>query len=107
MQTKNLELCNKVNIDRFKFDNRDNWQKYLSKLTKLSGLAAQIQSWVVAAILAGIASYLGIGIFPNVSVFAVLVYGLLIGLVSNGVFEIPITKTLLVWIKARFTPVAE
>ena len=78
--------------------------EYLSKLTKFNGFAAQVQSWVVSVVLAAFASYLGIGIFPHVSLFAILLYGLLIGLVANGVFEIPFTKTVLTWIKARFAP---
>lgn len=75
--------------------------EYLSKLTKFEGFWAQAQSWAVSVVLAGIASYLGIGIFTNITVFAVLLYGLLVGLVANGFFEIPYTKTVLVWIRAR------
>ena len=76
--------------------------EYLSKLTKAGGFWAQFQSWAVSVVLAGVASYLGLGIFPNVSLLAILLYGLLVGLVANGVFEIPYTKTVLTWIKARF-----
>ena len=75
--------------------------EFLSRLTKLDGVWAQVQSWCVSVVLAAIVGYLGIGIFPIVSWFSTLVYGLLIGLVANGIFEIPITKTILEWLKAR------
>ena len=75
--------------------------EYLSKLTKVGGFWAQFQSWAVSVVLAGIASYVGIGIFANVTLFSVLLYGLLIGLVANGIFDIPFSKTVLEWIKAR------
>lgn len=74
--------------------------EYLSKLTKLNGFAAQVQSWVVSIILASIANVLGLG-FGNVNLFTDLLCGLLVGLVANGTFNIPLTKTILTWIKAR------
>ena len=81
--------------------------EYLSKLTKAGGFWAQFQSWALGVILAWIASYVGIGIFTNVTLFSVLLYGLLIGLVANGIFDIPFSKTVLEWIKARIVkPVA-
>ena len=75
--------------------------EYLSRLTNFSGFVAQVQSWAVSVLIASIASYLGIGIFPNVSFLSTALYGLLVGLVANGIFEIPFTKTVLTWIKAR------
>ena len=76
--------------------------EYLSKLTKAGGTWAQIQSWVIAIILAWFTSFLGLGIFPNLTWISVILYGFLVGLVANGIFDIPITKTVLEWIKARF-----
>lgn len=75
--------------------------EYLSLLTKVAGFMAQFQSWAVSVVVALLASYLGIGIFPSFTLLAVLLYGFGIGLVANGVFDIPLTKTILEWIKAR------
>ena len=75
--------------------------EYLSRLTKVDDFWAQFQSWVVAIIVAGLASYLGIGAFPSESWFATILYGLLIGFSANGLFDIPITKTFLEWLRAR------
>jgi len=75
--------------------------EYLSRLTKVDGTWAQVQSWIISVGIAMLAGYLGIGIFPLVSWVSTGLYGLLIGLVANGVFNIPITKTVLSWIKAR------
>jgi len=75
--------------------------EYLTKLTKFDGIAAQVQSWVVSILFAWVATYLGISIFPDATLFAIILYGLLIGLVANGIFNIPFTKTVLSWIKAR------
>jgi len=73
----------------------------LTKLTKVGGFWAQFQSWAVSVVVALLASYLGLGIFPTFSFLAVVLYGFGIGLVANGVFDIPLTKTILEWLRAR------
>ena len=55
--------------------------EYLTKLTKAEGTWAQVQAWGISIVLAWLASFLGIGIFPNVSIISVILYGFLVGLV--------------------------
>lgn len=74
--------------------------EYLSRLTKADGFWAQFQTWVVAFIVALIANVLGLG-FGSASWFTDALLGVFIGLVANGIFNIPFTQTVLVWIKAR------
>lgn len=74
--------------------------EYLSKFTKVEGFSAQIQSWVVAIVVAFIANMLGYG-FESISLFTDLLNGLFVGLVANGLFDIPLIKSTLTWIHAR------
>jgi hypothetical protein len=73
----------------------------LTKLTKVANFWAQFQSWAVSVVVAALASYLGVGIFPTFSALAVVLYGFGIGLVANGIFDIPLTRTILEWIRVK------
>lgn len=80
--------------------------EYLSKLTKAEGFLAQLESWVVSVALVFVASFLGISVFATLGTLPLIVYGVLIGFVSNGLFDIPWVKAILDLIKARIKPVA-
>ena len=71
------------------------------KFTKATGTWAQIQSWAVAVIIGIFCSWLGFGIFQGVSIVGGILYGVLIGLISNGIFDMALVKKLLEMIKLR------
>lgn len=74
-----------------------------TKFTKAEGTWAQIQSWAVSVIIGVFCSWLGFGIFNEVSTVGGVLYGVLIGLISNGIFDMALVKKLLEMIKIRVT----
>ena len=75
--------------------------EYLSKLTKVIGTWAKIQSWVVAIVLGFVANALGWG-FGEVSLFTNILGGFVVGIFANGVFDLAIVQKFLALIKARY-----
>ncbi len=69
--------------------------------TKASGTWAQIQSWAVSVVIGISCSWLGFGIFKDVSIMGGILYGVLIGLISNGIFDMALVKKILEMIKLR------
>jgi hypothetical protein len=70
--------------------------EYITKYTKVDGTLAQIQSWVVAILLGIFCAWLNFGIFDGVDTKGGVLYGILIGLISNGIFDIKLIKELLI-----------
>lgn len=80
--------------------------EYLTKYTKVEGTLAQIQSWVVAIILGIFCAWLNFGIFNGVDTKGGVLYGILIGLISNGIFDIKLIRELLIKIGIKdVTPI--
>lgn len=55
----------------------------------------QLVSWVVSFALAGAGWLLELGMFIGVEWYWAIIYGAAAGLVANGVFDIPLVKSLL------------
>jgi len=75
--------------------------EYLSKFTKVSGGWARAQSWVVAIIIGFIANALGFG-FGNLSLFASILCGIMVGIFANGVFSLELVKAFLTKFKVGY-----
>ena len=75
--------------------------EYASKYTKVKGTLAQIQSWVISILLGIFCAWLNFGIFNGVDTKGGILYGVLIGLISNGIFDMSFVKQLLTMIGAR------
>jgi hypothetical protein len=74
---------------------------YLTKLTKVGGTWAQVQAWVVSIALGFVAGYFGISIYAGLSWVPTVVWGMFVGLIANGLFDLSIIKKFLVAIKAK------
>jgi hypothetical protein len=70
--------------------------EYITKYTKVSGSLAQIQAWIIAVLLGIFCAWLNFGIFDGVDTKGGVLYGILIGLISNGIFDIKLIKELLI-----------
>lgn len=75
--------------------------EYVSKYTKVSGTLSQIQSWVISIVIGVICAWLDFGIFDGTTTKGGVLYGVLIGLISNGIFDMSFVKTILEKIGAR------
>lgn len=75
--------------------------EWITKYTKVEGSWAQVQSWVVSVLLGVFCSWLGFGIFNGTSTMGGVLYGVLIGLISNGIFDMNLVKRILEMVKIR------
>ena len=75
--------------------------EWVSKFTKAKGTMAQIQSWAVSVTIGIFCSWLEFGIFNDVSTKGGILYGILIGLISNGIFDISLVKRVLEMVRLR------
>lgn len=75
--------------------------EYASKYTKVSGTLAQIQSWAISIIIGVFCAWLDFGIFDGTTTKGGVLYGILIGLISNGIFDMSFVKKILEMIGAR------
>lgn len=77
-----------------------------NKLLNLSGFAAQATSWVVAEVVIFVGYFAGFsGVLDNVeSLVLVAGYGLALGLVSNGIFSVPVVQSILEFVRLRLAP---
>jgi uncharacterized membrane protein YeaQ/YmgE (transglycosylase-associated protein family) len=75
--------------------------EYASKYTKVKGTLSQIQSWVISILIGIFCAWLNFGIFNGVDTKGGILYGILIGLISNGIFDMSFVKQLLTMIGAR------
>lgn len=73
----------------------------VTKYTKVKGTLAQIQSWVIAILVGILCAWLNFGIFNGVGTRGGILYGIIIGLISNGIFDLSIVKTFLEKIKIK------
>jgi hypothetical protein len=55
----------------------------------------QLASWTISISLSFVGWYQGLGIFAGTTWITTIIYGLILGLVSNGVFDISIVKSFL------------
>lgn len=71
------------------------FKKLLSTVFKLNveGTIAGYASWVVALLLSGVGFWFQWGIFIGVTWYYILVYGVIAGLVANGIFKLEHVKT--------------
>jgi hypothetical protein len=68
----------------------------IKKLLKLTGFLAQAISWVTAIALCYGGWLLKLGLFADITAaYVPLIYGVAIGLVSNGIFNIEFVKAIL------------
>lgn len=81
--------------------------EWVSKYTKVTGTLAQIQSWALSILIGLTCSWLGFGIFQVTSNMGGVLYGVLIGLISNGIFDMSIVKKILEWISLRTSPIKD
>jgi len=81
--------------------------EYITKYTKVKGTLAQVQSWAVAILLGIFCAWLNFGIFNGVDTKGGILYGVLIGLISNGIFDIKFIKDLLIKIGLKDTKLTE
>lgn len=70
-------------------------------LTALNSTWKQVVSWVVSVGLGFFAQVFDLGIFAGETVVGTVLNGLGIGLVANGLFDIPLVQTVLELIKAK------
>ena len=61
----------------------------------------QITSWVISIGLSFVGNYFGLGIFAGTTVLQTILYGFILGLVSNGVFDISIIKSLFTMFQSK------
>jgi Na+(H+)/acetate symporter ActP len=81
--------------------------EYITKFTKVSGTLAQVQSWAVSIIIGIFCSWLNFGVFHGTTTMGGVLYGVLIGLISNGIFDITLVKKVLAMIYARSNDVKD
>ena len=55
----------------------------------------QLMSWFVSLVLSVVAWFLGWGIFADASWYWIIIYAGSAGLVANGIFDVPLIKTIL------------
>ncbi len=77
--------------------------EWITKFTKLHGTMAQIQSWVISIVIGILCAWLNFGLFNGTSTIGGVLYGILIGLISNGIFDMEFVKRLLEMIRLRTT----
>lgn len=77
--------------------------EWVTKFTKVKGTLAQMQSWAVAIIIGIFCAWLDFGIFDGTSTIGGVLYGVLIGLISNGIFDMNFVKKILEMISLRST----
>lgn len=65
----------------------------------LQGTVAGLLSWVVALLLCAVGFFFNIGILAGVQWYFIIVYGLAVGLISNGLFSLEHVKVFLEAIK--------
>jgi hypothetical protein len=69
--------------------------EFIKKHIKVEGGIYQLFSWLVGIILCLIGWFLKLGIFQGIEWYETVAYGLGVGLVANGIFDIEIVKALL------------
>lgn len=67
----------------------------LNTLLKTTGFFKQLVAWVVAVALVGISNLLGVGFAADFTLLYTAIYGVAVGLVANGIFDIEFVKALL------------
>ena len=73
---------------------------FIKKILNVTGIVAQIISWVIAIGLCFLGWALKFGLFANIVLWYVpIIYGVAVGLVSNGIFSIDLVKAFLRLIK--------
>lgn len=55
----------------------------------------QILSWAVAIAGSFIGSYFNLGVFANLTTTYIIIYGLAVGLIANGIFDFALVQALL------------
>lgn len=73
----------------------------INSLVKLSGKAVQILSWVTGILLSLVGYYFNLGMFSEVEIWQALLIGLGAGLISNGLFDIGLVKSILKMVGAK------
>lgn len=68
---------------------------------KISSFMQQFLSWLSALGIAYIGTYIGVSIFPVTNFVSVALYAVVLGLIANGVFDIPLVKTFVVWLESK------
>lgn len=81
--------------------------EYVTKYTKVSGSWAQVQSWTLSILIGLFCSWLNFGIFAGTSTVGGVLYGVIIGLISNGIFDMSVVKKILGMIYARTNEVKD
>lgn len=74
--------------------------QFIKKLLTLKDLWAKILSWIVAALLSLAGWYFQYGIFIGTEWYHIILNSALIGLVSNGVFNIGVAESIKQFLKA-------
>ncbi len=64
----------------------------------------QLIAWVVAIILIVVSDLLNYGFAADFSILKAIIYGLGAGLAANGIFDIPVIKTVLDYVDGWFKP---
>ena len=68
----------------------------VKKLVSATGFIAQLISWAVSIALCYAGWFLKLGLFETITLaYVPLIYGVAVGLVSNGIFNIEFVKTIL------------
>lgn len=75
--------------------------EYFKKIVKLDGFLIQLTAWIISVVLGFLASYFNLGMFAGMGSIEVLVNGILIGFVANGIFDIELVKKILAALKLR------
>jgi len=65
---------------------------WIKKIGNITGGWARVISWLVSICLAFVGRALNLGMFVDIQIWAVVVYGLCVGLAANGVFTIDFIK---------------
>ena len=73
---------------------------YINKMVKATGFWKQAVSWLVAILCSAGGTYFKLGIFAGLIWWQIIVYGVGIGLVANGFFDIKMVQAILAFIGA-------
>src|SRR5690606_35771824 len=73
----------------------------INSFAKLTGKAVQILSWVTGLLLALLGYYFNLGMMSGIEIWQALLIGLGAGLVSNGLFDIGLVKSILKMVGAK------
>lgn len=69
--------------------------EFIKRIIHTSGSVAVILSWIVSLLIALIGWWLNLGIFENMTIVWVPIYGIAAGVVSNSLFDIGIVNAFL------------